>query len=80
VAQGPPKRDAREAQASNGESVLFATKVGKRPGRGRKRSGDRDIVRDPVIANQEGLPRIYADGRGSEKQKTYHGKTKLTTD
>jgi len=40
VAQGPPKRDASEALASNGESVLFATKVGKRPGRVVQRSGD----------------------------------------
>jgi hypothetical protein len=29
-----PKRDPRVTQASNGGSVLFATKVGKRPGRG----------------------------------------------
>jgi hypothetical protein len=32
VAQGPPKRGAREAQASIQESALLATKVEKRPG------------------------------------------------
>jgi hypothetical protein len=43
VAQGPPKRDAREAQASNGESALFAIKVGKgRVGWRAKRAYRRD--------------------------------------
>ena len=32
VAQGPPKRGAREAQGSIEISALFATRVGKRPG------------------------------------------------
>jgi hypothetical protein len=44
VAQGPPKRDARETQALMRVSVLFATKVSKMPGGGSGKiwwSGDR---------------------------------------
>jgi hypothetical protein len=40
VAQGP-RKDGASVRIE--EVALFATKDGKRPGRGRKRSGDRDI-------------------------------------
>jgi hypothetical protein len=33
-----------------------------------RKSGDPVIARDRVIENQEGLPRINADERGSEEQ------------
>jgi hypothetical protein len=39
-----------------------------------RKSGDRVIARDRVIENQEGLPRMKADERGSEEEE------ELTTD
>ena len=55
MAQGPPKRDAREAQASNGESVLFATGSWKKAGWGGKIAviaGIADIARDREKQNR----------------------------
>ena len=78
VAQGPPKRGAREAQASiECKSALFATKDEKRPGGGEEIAGIADIARHPTPEAKSRLPGTPVIAEIG-KAKPHHRSTQMT--